>query len=43
MTLNPEQKWLTSPDTVYPVTIDPHYDWSTTAASTTVVKGYDTG
>ena len=43
MTLKPDQKWLTSPDTVYPVTIDPYYDWSTTAVSMTVVKGYPTG
>lgn len=40
--LKPDQKWLSSPDTVYPVTIDPIVDWSTTAASTTVVKGYPT-
>jgi hypothetical protein len=43
LTLKPDQKWLNSPDTVYPVTIDPYYDWSTTAGSTTVVKGYATG
>ena len=44
VTLKPDQKWLTSPDTVYPVTIDPDYEyWSVTAASTTVVKGYDKG
>ncbi|WP_344223017.1 hypothetical protein [Paractinoplanes ferrugineus] len=43
VTLKPDKKWLTSPDTVYPVTIDPYYDWSTTASSTTVVKGYDKG
>ena len=43
LTLTPEQQWLTSPDTVYPVTIDPAYDWSTTATSTTVVKGYSAG
>lgn len=41
--LKPDQKWLNSPDTVYPVTIDPTIDWSTTATSTTVVKGYPTG
>ncbi|MFG1995014.1 hypothetical protein ACGFJ7_34070 [Actinoplanes sp. NPDC048988] len=41
--LKPDTKWLASPDTVYPVTIDPYYDWSTTVASTTVVKGYPTG
>lgn len=40
--LKPDQNWLSSPDTVYPVTIDPIVDWSTTAASTTVVKGYPT-
>ena len=43
LTLKPEQQWLTDPDTVYPVTIDPSYYWATTAASTTVVKGYDNG
>ena len=43
LTLKPDQQWLTSPDTVYPVTIDPYYDWSTTVTSTTVVKGYSTG
>jgi hypothetical protein len=44
VTLKPDQKWLTNPDTVYPVTIDPYYEyWSVTAASTTVVKGYDKG
>ncbi|RSM67447.1 hypothetical protein DMB66_15960 [Actinoplanes sp. ATCC 53533] len=43
LTLKPDKNWLTSPDTVYPVTIDPYYDWSTTAGSTTVVKGYATG
>ncbi|XVV15196.1 hypothetical protein ACQP2X_12885 [Actinoplanes sp. CA-131856] len=43
VTLKPDQKWLTSPDTVYPVTIDPYYDWSTTVSSTTVVKDYATG
>jgi uncharacterized protein YycO len=41
--LKPSQAWLTSPDTVYPVTIDPVIDWSTTATSTTVVKDYPTG
>ena len=41
--LKPDQKWLTSPDTVYPVTIDPYVDWSTTATSTTVVSGFPTG
>ena len=40
--LQPDQKWLNSPDTVYPVTIDPYIDWSGTATSTTVVKGYPT-
>jgi hypothetical protein len=43
LTLKPDKKWLTSPDTVYPVTIDPYYDWSTTVTSTTVVKDYSTG
>jgi hypothetical protein len=43
VTLKPDQAWLTSPDTVYPVTIDPYYDWSTTVSSTTVVKDYATG
>ncbi len=43
VTLKPDQKWLTSPDTVYPVTIDPYYDWSTTVTSTTVVNSYSTG
>lgn len=43
LTLKPDQKWLTSPDTVYPVTIDPYYDWSTTVTSTTVVKDQATG
>jgi len=43
LTLKPDQKWLHSPDTVYPVTIDPYYDWSVTVTSTTVVKGYSTG
>ncbi|WP_430791581.1 hypothetical protein [Actinoplanes sp. G11-F43] len=42
LSLKPDQKWLTSSDTVYPVTIDPYVDWSTTAASTTVVEGYPT-
>ncbi|MFG1603493.1 hypothetical protein [Actinoplanes sp. NPDC049265] len=41
--LKPDQAWLTNPDTVYPVTIDPYYDWSTTVTSTTVVKGQATG
>jgi hypothetical protein len=40
--LQPDMKWLNSPDTVYPVTIDPYVDWSGTATSTTVVKGYPT-
>lgn len=43
LTLKPDQNWLTSPDTVYPVTIDPYYDWSTTVTSTTVVNSYSTG
>jgi hypothetical protein len=43
LNLAPDQQWLTAPDTVYPVIIDPYVDWSTTAASTTVVKGYSTG
>ena len=43
VTLKPDQTWLTSPDTVYPVTIDPYYDWSTTVTSTTVVKDQATG
>jgi uncharacterized protein YycO len=42
LSLKPDQKWLASPDTVYPVTIDPYFDWSTTATSTTVVEGYPT-
>jgi hypothetical protein len=40
--LKPSQDWLLDPSTVYPVTIDPYFDWSTTATSTTVVKGYPT-
>ncbi|BBH70021.1 hypothetical protein ACTI_67060 [Actinoplanes sp. OR16] len=43
LSLKPDKAWLTSPDTVYPVTIDPYFDWSTTAYSTTVVTGYPTG
>jgi hypothetical protein len=43
LNLKPDQKWLASPDTVYPVTIDPYYDWSTTVTSTTVVTGNATG
>ncbi|MET8153974.1 amidase domain-containing protein [Actinoplanes sp. NPDC049668] len=41
--LKPDQKWLTSPDTVYPVVIDPQITRLTTANTTTVMKGYPTG